>query len=234
MGEEASLCAFCSGESAVLLGAAQDHKRIGAGDTGPNTGGRCAVSPPRGFDRAAQQAALDTMVRPMLREMAHRGTPFRGVIFAGLMLTDKGPQLIEYNVRFGDPEAQALLLRLTSDLLPALKALAEGTLDTAPITFSDQASISVVMAAQNYPAKPLTGAVITGIDDANALPDVTVFQAGTKQNAAGDLVVSGGRVLAVCALGATVQEARDKAYAGVNAITWHGAQYRKDIGARAL
>lgn len=234
MGEEVSLFAFCSGESAVLIGAAQDHKRIGDGDTGPNTGGMGAVSPPRGFDRAAQEEALNTMVRPMLREMAHRGTPFRGIIFAGLMLTDTGPQLIEYNVRFGDPEAQALLLRLTSDLLPALKALAEGTLDTAPITFSDQASISVVMVAQGYPAKPITGAIINGIADANAMPDVTVFQAGTKQNAQGKIVVSGGRVLAVCALGNTVKDAQDKAYAGVKAITWDGAQYRKDIGARAL
>lgn len=234
VGEEVSLFAFCSGETATLIGAAQDHKRIGDGDTGPNTGGMGAVSPPRGFDRAAQEQALDIMVRPMLKEMVRRGTPFRGVIFAGLMLTDAGPQLIEYNVRFGDPEAQALLLRLTSDLLPALKALADGQLDATPITFSDQASISVVMAAQGYPGKALTGAVISGIADANALKDVTVFQAGTAKNAAGELVVAGGRVLSVCAVGNTVQEARDKAYAGVKAISWDGAQWRTDIGARAL
>ncbi|MCG4253858.1 phosphoribosylamine--glycine ligase [Acetobacter senegalensis] len=234
VGEEVSLFAFCSGETATLIGAAQDHKRIGDGDTGPNTGGMGAVSPPRGFDRAAQEQALDLMVRPMLKEMVRRGTPFRGVIFAGLMLTDAGPQLIEYNVRFGDPEAQALLLRLTSDLLPALKALADGQLDATPITFSDQASISVVMAAQGYPGKALTGAVISGIADANALKDVTVFQAGTAKNAAGELVVAGGRVLSVCAVGNTVQEARDKAYAGVKAISWDGAQWRTDIGARAL
>ncbi|GAN60955.1 phosphoribosylamine--glycine ligase [Acetobacter cibinongensis] len=234
VGEEVSLFAFCSGESAVLIGAAQDHKRIGDGDTGPNTGGMGAVSPPRGFDHAAQENALDLLVRPMLREMAHRATPFRGVIFAGLMLTDKGPQLIEYNVRFGDPEAQALLLRLTSDLLPALKALADGKLDTTPITFSDSASISIVMAAQNYPGKPLTGAVISGIEDANALEGVKVFQAGTQKNISGETVVSGGRVLAVCALGKTVKEAQERAYAGVKAITWDGAQYRTDIGNRAL
>lgn len=234
MGEEVSLFAFCSGETATLIGAAQDHKRIGDNDTGPNTGGMGAVSPPRGFDRAAQEQALDSMVRPMLTEMARRGTPFRGVIFAGLMLTETGPQLIEYNVRFGDPEAQALLLRLTSDLLPALKALADGQLDATPITFSDQASISIVMAAKGYPAKPETGAVISGIADANALDGVTVFQAGTTENAARDLVVSGGRVLSVCAVGKTVKEARDRAYAGVKAISWDGAQWRTDIGARAL
>lgn len=234
VGEEVSLFAFCSGESAVLIGAAQDHKRIGNGDTGPNTGGMGAVSPPRGFDKAAQEQALESMVRPMLREMAHRGTPFRGVIFAGLMLTPNGPKLIEYNVRFGDPEAQALLLRLTSDLLPALKALAGDTLDATPITFSDKASISVVMAAEGYPAKAMTGAVITGIEDANALPNVTVFQAGTQKNALGQLVVAGGRVLAVCALGTTVKDAQENAYAGIKAITWSGAQYRTDIGARAL
>jgi phosphoribosylamine--glycine ligase len=234
VGEEVSLFAFCSGETATLIGAAQDHKRIGDNDTGPNTGGMGAVSPPRGFDRAAQEKALDIMVRPMLTEMARRGTPFRGVIFAGLMLTETGPQLIEYNVRFGDPEAQALLLRLTSDLLPALKALADGQLDATPITFSDQASISIVMAAKGYPAKPETGAVISGIADANALDGVTVFQAGTTENAARDLVVSGGRVLSVCAVGKTVKEARERAYAGVKAISWDGAQWRTDIGARAL
>lgn len=234
VGEEVSLFAFCSGETATLIGAAQDHKRIGDNDTGPNTGGMGAVSPPRGFDRAAQEQALDIMVRPMLTEMARRGTPFRGVIFAGLMLTETGPQLIEYNVRFGDPEAQALLLRLTSDLLPALKALADGQLDATPITFSDQASISIVMAAKGYPAKPETGAVISGIADANALDGVTVFQAGTTENAARDLVVSGGRVLSVCAVGKTVKEARERAYAGVKAISWDGAQWRTDIGARAF
>ncbi|WP_395495493.1 phosphoribosylamine--glycine ligase [Acetobacter sp. KSO5] len=234
VGEEVSLFAFCSGETAMLIGAAQDHKRIGDNDTGPNTGGMGAVSPPRGFDRAAQEAALDLVVRPMLKEMVRRGTPFRGVIFAGLMLTETGPQLIEYNVRFGDPEAQALLLRLTSDLLPALAALAEDRLDTTPVTFSDQAAISVVMAARGYPAKPETGAVISGIADAEALEGVRVFQAGTKENASRELVVAGGRVLSVCALGDTVQEARDRAYAGVKAISWDGAAWRTDIGARAL
>lgn len=234
VGEEVSLFAFCAGETATLIGAAQDHKRVGNGDTGPNTGGMGAVSPPKGFDRAAQEAALDTLVRPMLREMVRRGTPFRGVIFAGLMLTETGPSLIEYNVRFGDPEAEALLPRLTSDLLPALHALAQDRLDAAPITFSDQASVCVVMAARGYPANPEKGGVITGLDNAAALPGVHVFQAGTMQNMAGELVVSGGRVLVVCALADTVQEAQKRAYAGVAAISWPGAHWRTDIGARAL
>ncbi|MBS1004554.1 phosphoribosylamine--glycine ligase [Acetobacter thailandicus] len=233
-GEEVSLFAFCSGDKAVLIGAAQDHKRIGDNDTGPNTGGMGAVSPPRGFNREDQEKALDLLVRPMLHEMLRRGISFRGVIFAGLMLTKTGPQLIEYNVRFGDPEAQALLIRLTSDLLPALKALADGTLETASITFSDKAAVSLVMAAEGYPEKPVTGAVISGVDAAAALQGVQVFQAGTKTNDEGDLVVAGGRVLSVCALGDTVREARDKAYAGVKKISWKGAQWRTDIGARAL
>ncbi|MFT9257311.1 MAG: phosphoribosylamine--glycine ligase [Acetobacter sp.] len=234
VGEEVSLFAFCAGETATLIGAAQDHKRIGDGDTGPNTGGMGAVSPPRGFGPDAQEAALDLLVRPMLREMVRRGTPFRGVIFAGLMLTGHGPSLIEYNVRFGDPEAEALLPRLTSDLLPALKALAEDRLDTTPITFSDQASVCVVMAARGYPGEPEKGAVIQGMDNAQALEDVYVFQAGTRQNMAGELVVAGGRVLAVCALGQTVAQAQARAYAGVKAISWPGAVWRTDIGARAL
>ncbi|GAB30630.1 phosphoribosylamine--glycine ligase [Acetobacter pasteurianus subsp. pasteurianus LMG 1262 = NBRC 106471] len=234
VGEEVSLFAFCAGETATLIGAAQDHKRIGDGDTGPNTGGMGAVSPPKGFGQAEQEAALDLLVRPMLKEMVRRGTPFRGVIFAGLMLTDSGPQLIEYNVRFGDPEAEALLPRLTSDLLPALKALAEDRLDTTPVTFSDQASVCVVMAARGYPGSPEKGAVISGVEDANKLPDVQVFQAGTKLNAAGELVVAGGRILVVCALGDTVKQAQERAYEGVKAISWDGATWRTDIGNRAL
>lgn len=150
------------------------------------------------------------------------------------MLTDSGPQLIEYNVRFGDPEAEALLPRLTSDLLPALKALAEDRLDTTPVTFSNQASVCVVMAARGYPGSPEKGAVISGVEDANKLPDVQVFQAGTKLNAAGELVVAGGRVLVVCALGDTVKQAQERAYEGVKAISWDGATWRTDIGNRAL
>ncbi|WP_342629929.1 phosphoribosylamine--glycine ligase [Nguyenibacter vanlangensis] len=233
-GDEVSLFAFCAGETAVLIGAAQDHKRIGEGDTGPNTGGMGAVSPPAGFDRATQDAALDLLVRPMLAEMVRRGTPFRGVIFAGLMLTEDGPKLIEYNVRFGDPEAQALLIRLQSDLLPALASVADGTLDAADIRFSDEHSVSIVLAARGYPGRPAAGGVIEDIEAAAALPGVAVFHAGTRRDDAGRLVAAGGRVLTVCATGATLQEARARAYGGVARIRWPDAVWRRDIGVRAL
>ncbi|GBQ26325.1 phosphoribosylamine--glycine ligase [Acetobacter estunensis NRIC 0472] len=234
VGEEVSLFAFCSGETAVLIGAAQDHKRIGDGDTGPNTGGMGAVSPPAGFDRAAQEKALDVLVRPMLMEMTRRGTPFRGVIFAGLMLTNEGPKLIEYNVRFGDPEAQALLIRLTTDLLPALEALAKDRLTDVRIGFSDEASAAVVMAAKGYPGDYAKGGHIEGLDAAEAIPGVRVFQAGTALNREGQLVASGGRVLTVCATAPTMKEAVETAYRGVAVIRWDDAVWRRDIGARAL
>ncbi|GBR08972.1 phosphoribosylamine--glycine ligase [Acetobacter oeni] len=234
VGEEVSLFAFCSGETAVLIGAAQDHKRIGDGDTGPNTGGMGAISPPARFDRAAQDHALDLMVRPMLKEMVRRGTPFHGVIFAGLMLTTDGPKLIEYNVRFGDPEAQALLMRLNTDLLPALTALAKGSLPEVTISFSDEASAAVVMAARGYPGSYIKGGTIEGLEEAEAIPGVRVFQAGTARNAKGDLVASGGRVLTVCATAPTLRDALVRAYRGVEAIRWDDAVWRTDIGARAL
>lgn len=229
VGQEVSLFAFCSDGEAVLIGAARDHKRIGEGDTGPNTGGMGAISPPPAFDRAAQERALDLMVRPMLAEMVRRGTPFRGIIFAGLMLTETGPKLIEYNVRFGDPEAQALLIRLQSDLLPVLKALAEGRLEDAAIRFSDDASVSVVLAARGYPGTPSRGGVIKGLDRAEAIPGVSVFHAGTAVEN-DRLVAAGGRVLTVCATGADPEEARRRAYEGVSAIEWADGVYRRDIG----
>ncbi|GBQ96918.1 phosphoribosylamine--glycine ligase [Acetobacter nitrogenifigens DSM 23921 = NBRC 105050] len=234
VGEEVSLFAFCAGRDAVLIGAAQDHKRIGDGDTGPNTGGMGAVSPPSGFDREAQERALDLLVRPMLVEMERRGTPFCGVIFAGLMLTDEGPKLIEYNVRFGDPEAQALLIRLETDLLPALAALAKGSLEGVSISFSDAASAAIVLAARGYPGEPAHGGVIGGIERAEAVPGVRVFQAGTARDAEGRLIAVGGRVLTVCATAPGLREAIDRAYQGVAAIRWDEAVWRGDIGARAL
>lgn len=229
-GEEVSLFAFCSGEKAVLIGAARDHKRLGDGDTGPNTGGMGAISPPPGFDRDAQERALDLTVRPMLAEMTRRGTPFRGVIFAGLMLTESGPKLIEYNVRFGDPEAQALLIRLRSDLLPVLAALAHGDLDHAEAQFSDDAALSLVLAARGYPDAPKKGGRIEGIARAEAVPGAHVFQAGTKLEN-GVLVADGGRVLTVCATAPTAAEARARAYEAAEAIRWDDKVYRSDIGA---
>lgn len=166
--------------------------------------------------------------------MARRGTPFTGIIFAGLMLTQDGPQLIEYNVRLGDPEAQALLIRLQSDLLAALAAVAAGRLDRTDIRFSTQSSISVVMAARGYPGKPVTGGVIRNIEAAEALSDVHVFQAGTKLDSRGEIVAAGGRVLSVCATGDTLAQARERAYAAVKVIDWPDGIYRHDIGQRAL
>ncbi|WP_419730406.1 phosphoribosylamine--glycine ligase [Lichenicola sp.] len=233
-GDEVSLFALCDGETAVLIGAAQDHKRIGEGDTGANTGGMGAVSPPAFFDRATQEHALDLLVRPMLREMVRVGTPFRGVIFAGLMLTPEGPSLIEYNVRFGDPEAQALLPRLRTDLLPALVALCDGKLAQADLRFSDDASVAVVLAGRGYPGTPAVGSPIRGIDRAEAMTGVRVFQAATAYDAAGSLIGHGGRVLTVVATAPTLMAARDAAYAGVAAIDWPDAIWRRDIGVRAL
>lgn len=229
VGSEVSLFAFCSDEKAVLIGAARDHKRLGDGDTGPNTGGMGAISPPPDFDADAQEKALNISVRPMLAEMVRRGTPFRGVIFAGLMLTDQGPKLIEYNVRFGDPEAQALLIRLDSDLLPILAALARGELDNASATFTNDASISLVLAAKGYPDAPKAGGRITGIDRAEAVPGVSVFHAGTKLTN-NVLVAAGGRVLTVCAKAQTPKEARHRAYEGAKAIQWEDKIFRNDIG----
>ncbi|MXV44017.1 phosphoribosylamine--glycine ligase [Saccharibacter sp. 17.LH.SD] len=229
IGKEVSLFAFCADENAVLIGAARDHKRVGDGDTGPNTGGMGAICPPPDFDRDAQEKALDITVRPMLAEMKRRGTPFRGVIFAGLMLTDAGPKLIEYNVRFGDPEAQALLIRLKSDLLPILKNLASGHLSQENIIFSEEPSIALVLAAKGYPNAPLKGGIITGVDRADSLPGVQVFQAGTKiEN--DHLVANGGRVLTVCATAKTAEKARSRAYEAAATIQWKDKMLRSDIG----
>ncbi|MGI4795721.1 MAG: phosphoribosylglycinamide synthetase C domain-containing protein, partial [Janthinobacterium lividum] len=174
------------------------------------------------------------LVRPMLREMAARGTPFRGVIFAGLMLTADGPSLIEYNVRFGDPEAQALLPRLRTDLLPALVALCDGSLARTDLRFSDEASVAVVLAGRGYPGTPAMGAPIHGIERAEAMTGVRVFQAATALDASGALVGAGGRVLTVVATAPDLAAARDAAYAGVAAIDWPDAVWRRDIGVRAL
>lgn len=228
-GKEVSLFAFCSGTEAVLIGAARDHKRAYDGDKGPNTGGMGAICPPPDFDHEAQEKALDLTVRPMLAEMVKRGTPFKGVIFAGLMLTENGPKLIEYNVRFGDPEAQALLIRLDSDLLPALDDLAHGRLSQQSVSFSDQPSLSLVLAARGYPDKPVTGSVITGIETAQSQPGVFVFHAGTKMQD-GQLVAAGGRVLTICAKAKTPEKARSRAYEAAAAIQWTDKTLRSDIG----
>jgi phosphoribosylamine--glycine ligase len=234
VGEEVSLFALCDGEDALLLGSAQDHKRVGDGDTGPNTGGMGAYTPVPGFPPELEQACLEKIIRPALKEMARKGMPFRGILFAGLMLTKEGAKLIEFNVRFGDPECQVLLPRMKSDLLPALQAACDGELRDFDLRWNDLASVAVVMAARGYPEAPERGSVIRGLELAASVPGVSVFHAGTEAGADGAIVAAGGRVLTVCATGPDVRQARDSAYAGVGAIVWPEGFCRRDIGARAL
>ncbi|MDI3306627.1 MAG: phosphoribosylamine--glycine ligase [Acetobacteraceae bacterium] len=233
-GQEISFFALCDGRTALPLGAAQDHKRVGDGDTGPNTGGMGAYSPPPAFTDALREEVMARIIRPTLAEMAKRGTPFRGVLFAGLMLTDQGPKLIEFNVRFGDPECQALMVRLRSDLLPALLAACDGELHDFDLRWEDLHSMVVVMAARGYPGAYVKGTEIRGLDAAAAVPGVQVFHAGTARRADGAIIANGGRVLGITATGRTLREARDAAYRAVDAIDWPEGFCRRDIGFRAL
>lgn len=234
VGDEISLFALCDGETALLLGSAQDHKRVGDGDSGPNTGGMGSYTPAPMFTPAHEQAAMARIIQPALTEMARRGSPFRGILYAGLMLTDDGAKLIEFNVRFGDPECQVLLPRLMSDLLPALQAACDGELKNFNLRLFDTAALGVVMAARGYPDSPQHGGIIRGIERASALPGVQVFHAGTTADADGTLRAAGGRVLTVCGTGRTLRAAHDAAYAAVGAIDWPDGFYRRDIGWRAL
>jgi len=229
IGEEISVFALCDGVDAIYLGSAADHKRVGDIDTGPNTGGMGAVSPPADFPLDAQHAAVDLFIRPALREMAARGTPFKGVLFAGLMLTADGPKLIEYNVRLGDPETQALLPRLQSDILPALLAACDGMLKDVTLTWLDVASVAIVIAARGYPGAIAKGGIVTGLDRAAAVPHVAVFHAGTDLRE-GAVIAIGGRVLSVCATGPDVESACRSAYAGLRQISYEDGIYREDIG----
>ncbi len=232
-GEEASFFALCDGEHALSFGAAQDHKRVGDGDTGPNTGGMGAYSPTKLVDAAMEKRIMDEIVLPTVKGMAKEGAPFKGVLFAGLMIGDSGPKLIEFNVRFGDPECQTLMLRLKSDLLPALIASQQGELKRFDLRWRDDTAICVVMAAEGYPNTPKKGTEIRNLDAADKLDGVTVFHAGTK--AAGDKIVAdGGRVLGVCAIGKTAKDAQAKAYKAVDTIDWPGGFCRRDIGWRVL
>ncbi len=233
-GEEMSFFALCDGAHAIPLGSAQDHKRVGDGDTGPNTGGMGAVAPWPGMSPALAEAVMAGVVRPTLAQMAARGTPFRGILFAGLMQTADGLKLIEFNARFGDPECQALLPLLRSDLLPALQAACDGELAHFDLRWETGASVAVVLAARGYPEAPRLGGEIQGLDRAASVPGVRVFQAGTAHDPAARLVAAGGRVLTVCATAASVAAAREAAYAGVDAIDFADGFCRRDIGHRAL
>ncbi len=233
IGEEASFFALCDGTHALALASAQDHKRVGDGDTGPNTGGMGAYSPAPVMTPALTERVMAEIIRPTLAGMAQRGTPFQGVLFAGLMITAQGPKLIEYNTRFGDPECEVLMPRLKSDIVPALLAACDGVLDRVDLRWRDEAALTVVLAAKGYPAKPETGSVIRDVEKAEALDEVLVFHAGTKLSN-GDLVANGGRVLNVVALGKSVGEAQKRAYEAVDKIDWPGGFCRRDIGWQAV
>ncbi len=228
-GPEASLLALVDGLNVRPLVSAQDHKRVGDGDTGPNTGGMGAVSPAPGLTSAIEATAVATIIKPTVAAMAARGTPFKGVLYAGLILTEAGPKLIEFNVRFGDPETQALLPRLKSDLLPALIAARDGDLRDFDLRWDGRPSVTVVLAAKGYPGEARHGGEIRGLDRAAADPAVQIFHAGTRRDGA-RLVADGGRVLNVTALGATMAEARRHAYDAIAKIEWTDGFYRRDIG----
>jgi phosphoribosylamine--glycine ligase len=232
-GEEASFFILCDGKTALPVGTAQDHKRVGEGDTGPNTGGMGAYSPAPVLTDEIAQKALDEIIQPTIDEMAKRGTPYQGVLYAGLMIKEGQPRLVEYNVRFGDPECQVLMMRLGAQALDLMHAAAEERLHEAQVNWADDHAITVVMAANGYPGSYEKGFVIGGLD---ALPSDSknmVFHAGTTA-ANGAITATGGRVLNVTARGTSLQEARDRAYAMVDGIDWPGGFFRKDIGWRAL
>ena len=233
VGEEVSFFALVDGETAVPLASAQDHKAVHDGDKGPNTGGMGAYSPTPVVTQALHDEIMTDIINPTIKAMAAEGAPYKGVLFCGLMITETGPRVLEYNVRFGDPECQVLMARFDSDVLEALLACAEGRLNKTKIKWKDETALVVVMAANGYPGKYAKGTKINGFANANAIEGVTVFHAGTKID--GDNVVSsGGRVLGVTAIGKTVKAAQTKAYKGVDAIEWPQGFCRRDIGWRAI
>ncbi|MGY9001851.1 MAG: phosphoribosylamine--glycine ligase [Rhodospirillales bacterium] len=232
-GEEASFFALVDGEHALPLVSAQDHKRVYDGDKGPNTGGMGAYTPAPVLTPDVTETIMRTIVNPVIKGMAAEGSPYKGVLYAGIMMTAEGPKLLEINVRFGDPECQPLMMRLKSDLLEALVACAEGRLDKIKLDWYDEVALLVVMAANGYPGFYRKGSVIKGLDAANAVEDVIVFHSGT-QSKDGNILATGGRVLGVTALGSTVAEAQKKAYQAVDLIDWPEGFCRRDIGWRAI
>jgi len=235
VGEEVSVFALCDGKTALPLATAQDHKAAYDGDEGPNTGGMGAYSPAPAMTDAVLADVMQTILQPTIDGMASEGRPYRGVLYAGLMLTATGPKLLEYNVRFGDPECQVLMMRLKSDLVPALVATVDGVLSTFDLRWYDDAALTVVMAARGYPGAYEKGTVIRGVEAAaDAEENVTIFHAGTKRAPDGALLSAGGRVLNVTALGRNVAEAQARAYRAVDRIDWPQGFCRRDIGWRAV
>jgi phosphoribosylamine---glycine ligase len=232
-GEEASFFALCDGETAIALTTAQDHKRAFDGDQGPNTGGMGAYSPAPNVDAAMSARVMAEIITPTLRAMMALGAPYKGVLYAGLMITADGPKLIEYNARFGDPETQVLMLRLMSDLVPALLASRDGQLKSFDLRWYPDPALTVVMAAKGYPGDYARGSVIEGLDDAAKVEGVEIFHAGTKADG-NRILANGGRVLNVSAIGKTVREAQARAYEAISRIRWPEGFYRHDIGWRAI
>ena len=232
-GEEVSFFALCDGERAIPFGDAQDHKRVGDGDTGPNTGGMGAYSPSPLLTPQLSREIMRDIVLPTVEGMRQRGAPFRGVLFAGLMMTQNGPQLLEYNVRFGDPEAEVVIPRFRGDLLAWLWAAATSELPEETPPFSQGAALAVVIAAKGYPSAPVRGDEICGLERASALEGVEVYHAGTRREGR-KIIADGGRVLVMTGIAPDLATAREKAYAAVNAVEWKNGFFRNDIGARAL
>lgn len=232
-GEEASFFVLCDGTDALPVGTAQDHKRVGEGDTGPNTGGMGAYSPAPVLNDCVAARTMEEIIRPTLAEMSRRGAPYQGVLYAGLMIENGAPRLVEYNVRFGDPECQVLMMRLGAQALDLMQAAAEGRLSEAKVNWAADHAVSVVMAAKGYPGTYEKGSPIVGLEDMVGDSRKMVFHAGTSRTEHG-IVSAGGRVLNATARGASLQEARDAAYALVDRIDWPGGMCRRDIGWRAL
>ncbi len=234
-GEELSFFALCDGKTAVSLGGAQDHKRVGDGDTGLNTGGMGAYAPVPWLTGEMQRDIMDQIIHPVLHEMQVHGAPFTGILFAGLMKTDSGFKVIEFNARFGDPETQVILPRLGSDIVEYFHAAAKGELAAMPtLSWKSQAALCVVMAANGYPGSYNKGSIINGVEKAAAMPGVQLFHAGTARNEASELTANGGRVLSVVGLGSDLQDAKSHAYKALMHIDWPDGFYRHDIGWRAL
>ncbi|KAB2713737.1 phosphoribosylamine--glycine ligase [Ochrobactrum intermedium] len=232
-GEEASFFCICDGKTALPLGSAQDHKRVGDGDTGPNTGGMGAYAPAPVMTQEIVERTMRELIEPTMRGMAEIGAPFSGILFLGLMIGKDGPKLIEYNTRFGDPECQVLMMRLNSDLLALINAAVDGKLDEVSLDWKDQPALTVVMAAEGYPSNVKKGSVIRGLDKLEGIDGVKVFHAGTAQKD-GNIIANGGRVLNVTAIADTVAEAQARAYEAVKRVDWPEGFYRSDIGWRAV
>jgi len=233
-GEEVSIFALCDGDNVLMLASAQDHKAVGDGDTGPNTGGMGAYSPAPIMTDVLQAEIGDQIISRTVSAMKSEGIPYTGVLFAGIMITESGPKLIEFNVRFGDPECQVLMMRLKSDLLPALIAAADGELKDFDLRWHNQVALTVVLASKGYPNNFKQPTEISNLESISVMEDVKLFHAGTARDSSGKLQAVGGRALNVTAVGETVTEAQQKAYKAANAIDWPNGFYRRDIGWRAV